>query len=229
MKKIRLVVCDDFNEICEHIEFFCNREEDIDCVATANSSSECIEMVKKYKPDILLLDIQMENDNSGISILPELMKIHPEMKIIILTAHFEDEYIFSSFALGVSDYLLKSLPFKEMVSVIRKVANDQSTIRPEVAKILASNSLQMRLSLLYLVNILVKLSVSELAVLKDVYNGLSYSEIAKKRYVTTSTVKNHALRIMKKFQVHSMKKLVEELRELKIFDLISDENIRDEL
>ena len=95
MDKLRIAVCDDFKEIRKYIEFFCNKEEDVECVASASNSAECLEMVKKYKPDILLLDIQMETDDAGLNIMPDLMDIHPEMKIIILTAHLEDDYIFS--------------------------------------------------------------------------------------------------------------------------------------
>lgn len=222
MEKIRIAVCDDFKEILEYIEFFCAKEEDVECVATASGSEECIKMVEEYKPDILLLDIQMETDDAGIQLLPRLLEIHPQMKIIILTAHLEDEYIFSTFALGVSNYMLKSLPFSEMLDIIREVAQDRTVVRPEIAKVLASNSMKMKSSLLYLINILVKLSPSEFEILKDLYDGLSYSEISKKRYVSMSTVKNHALRILKKNDFHSMKELVTELRNLKIFDLIDN-------
>lgn len=220
MDKIKIAVCDDFNEILEYIEFFCKKETDVECVATASSSEECIKMVSEHMPDILLLDIQMEEDDSGIQLLPKLLEIHPQMKIIILTAHLEDEYIFSTFALGVSNYMLKSIPFSEMLDIIREVAQDRTIVRPEIAKILASNSIKMKSSLLYLVNILVKLSPSEFEILKDLYDGLSYTEISKKRYVSMSTVKNHALRILKKNDFHSMKELISELRDLKIFDLI---------
>lgn len=224
MDKIRLAICDDFKEICEYIEFFCQQEEDVDCVATASNGEECIKMVKEHKPDILLLDIQMETDDSGIRILPELLEIHPEMKVIILTAHLEDEYIFSAFAIGVSNYILKSLPFKDMLSIVRDVAQDRTIVRPEIARVLASNGMKMKSSLLYLIDILVKLSPSEFEILRDVYDGLSYAEIASKRFVTVSTVKNHALRILKKTKIHSMKQLISELKNLKIFDLIDHKN-----
>ena len=220
MDKIRIAVCDDFKEITEYIEFFCAKEDDVECVATASGSEECIDIVREHKPDILLLDIQMEEDDSGIQLLPKLLEIHPEMKIIILTAHLEDEYIFSTFALGVSNYMLKSIPFGEMLDIIREVAQNRTIVRPEIAKILASNSIKMKSSLLYLVNILVKLSPSEFEILRDLYDGLSYTDISKKRYVSMSTVKNHALRILKKNDFHSMKELISELRDLKIFDLI---------
>lgn len=220
MDKIKVAVCDDFKEIREYIQFFCEKEKDVECVGTASCGGECVEMVKTHMPDILLLDIQMETDDTGIKILPELLKVHPALKVIILTAHLEDEYVFSAFALGAVNYILKSLPFEEMIKIIREVYFDRTIVRPEIAKILASNSMKMKTSLMYLINILVKLSPSEFEILKDLYDGLNYSEISNKRFVSMSTVKNHALRILKKNDFHSMKELVTALRELKIFDLI---------
>ena len=222
MDKLRLAVCDDFKEIREYIEFFCKKEDDVECVATASNAAECLEMVKEHKPDILLLDIQMETDDAGLNIMPDLMDIHPQMKIIILTAHLEDDYIFSAFAMGASNYILKSMHFDEMIDIIREVAQDRTVMRPEVAKVLADNGKRMKASLLYLINILVKLSPSEYDILKDIYDGYTYNEISQKRYVSVSTVKNHALRILKKNGFHSMKELVGELRDLKIFDLLND-------
>lgn len=222
MDKLRIAICDDFKEIREYIEFFCSKEEDVECVASASNSAECLEMVKKYKPDILLLDIQMETDDAGLNIMPDLMDIHPEMKIIILTAHLEDDYIFSAFAMGASNYILKSMHFDEMIDIIREVSNDRTVMHPKVAKVLANNGKRMKASLLYLIDILVKLSPSEYDILKDIYDGYTYTEISKKRYVSVSTVKNHALRILRKTGFHSIKELIEELRALKIFDLLSN-------
>lgn len=222
MDKLRIAVCDDFKEIREYIEFFCKKEDDVEYVASASDSAECLKMVKKHKPDILLLDIQMETDDAGLNIIPDLIDIHPEMKIIILTAHLEDDYIFSAFAMGASNYILKSMHFDEMIDIIREVAQDRTVMRPEIAKVLAGNGKKMKASLLYLINILVKLSPSEYDILKDIYDGYTYTEISKKRYVSVSTVKNHALRILKKNGFHSMKELIEELRALKIFDLLND-------
>lgn len=222
MDKLRIAVCDDFKEIRKYIEFFCNKEEDVECVASASNSAECLEMVKKYKPDILLLDIQMETDDAGLNIMPDLMDIHPEMKIIILTAHLEDDYIFSAFAMGASNYILKSMHFDEMINIIREVSNNRTVMQPKVAKVLANNGKRMKASLFYLINILVKLSPSEYDILREIYAGYTYTEIAKKRYVSVSTVKNHAMRILKKTGFHSMKELIEELRALKIFDFLND-------
>lgn len=222
MSKLRIAICDDFKGIREYIEFFCKKEEDVECVASASNSAECLEMVKEYKPDILLLDIQMETDDAGLKIMPDLMDIHPEMKIIILTAHLEDDYIFSAFAMGASNYILKSMHFDEMIDIIREVSNNRSIFLPEVAKVLANNGKMMKASLLYLIDILVKLSPREYDILKDIYDGCTYDEISRKHYISGSTVKNHASRILKKTGFHSIKKLVEELRELKIFDLLTN-------
>ena len=222
MDKIRMAVCDDFKDFCEYFEFLCSKEEGIECVATAGGSEECLEMVKRFMPDILLLDIQMENNDSGVVLIPKLLEIHPKMKIIMLTAHMEDEYVYKAFSSGAVDYLDKTMSFADMMSVIKNVENDNFYIRPEVAKILATANKKMHSSILYLTNVLVKLSPSEFEILKACYDGKSYAEIADERCVSLSTIKNQVSRIIKKFDANLMKDIVGELRELKIFDYISE-------
>ena len=224
MDKIRLAVCDDFKDFREFFEFFCSREEDIECIATAGGSEECLDMVKKHMPDILLLDIQMEENDSGVTLIPELLKISPNLKIIMLTAHIEDDYVYTAFSHGAIDYLDKSMSFEEMMNTIRNISKDNITIRPEIAKILANGNKRMKSSIIYLINILVKLSPTEFEILKGVYDGKSYQDIADERCVSLSTIKNQVSRILKKFDAHLMQDIVAELRELKIFEYLMNVN-----
>ena len=225
MEKIRLAVCDDFKDFREYFEFFCRREDDIECVATAGGSEDCLNMVKAHMPDILLLDIQMETDDSGVKLIPELLKINPNMKIIMLTAHIEDDYVYTAFSYGAIDYLNKSMSFEEMMNTIRNISHDNVSIRPEIAKILATGNKRMKSSIIYLINILVKLSPTEYEILKAVYDGKSYQDIADERCVSLSTIKNQVSRIIKKFDAHFMQDIVSELRELKIFEYLLNNNM----
>ena len=220
MDKIRLAVCDDFSDFRDYFELFCSREDDIECIATAGGSEECLSMVKEHMPDILLLDIQMETDDSGVRLIPDLLDIKPDLKIIMLTAHIEDDYVYTAFSYGAIDYLDKSMSFEEMMNTIRNISRDNVSIRPEIAKILATGNKRMKSSIMYLINILVKLSPSEYEILKAVYDGKSYQEIADERCVTLSTTKNQVSRILKKFDAHLMQDIVTELRELKIFEYL---------
>ena len=223
MDKIRMAVCDDFKDFREYFELMCSKEKDVECVATAGGSEECIGMVEKYKPDILLLDIQMEKNNSGVVLIPKLLEIHPKMKIIMLTAHMEDDYVYRAFSNGAVEYLDKAMSFGDMMKVIRNIGDGNFYVRPEVAKILATANKKMRSSILYLINILVKLSPSEFEILKACYEGKSYSEIADERCVSLSTIKNQVSRILKKFDATLMKDIINDLRDLKIFDYISEQ------
>lgn len=222
MDKIRLAVCDDFEEFREYFEVLCKNTDDVECVATAGGSAECIEMVKRYKPDVLLLDIQMENNDSGVVLIPELLKIHPGMKIVMLTAHMEDEFVYRAFSNGAVDYLDKTMSFEDMMHTIRNVDSANFHIRPEIAQILATANKKMHSSILYLINVLVKLSPSEFEILKACYEGKSYAQIADERCVSLSTIKNQVSRIIKKFDAHLMKDIVDELKALKIFDYITE-------
>lgn len=223
MNKIRLAVCDDFKEFREYFELLCKKEKDVECVATAGGSDECLEMVRKYKPDVLLLDIQMEENDSGVVLIPKLLEIHPEMKIVMLTAHMEDDFVYRAFSYGALDYLDKTMSFEDMMKTLRNLDTENFYIRPEIAKMLATANKKIHSSILYLINVLVKLSPSEFEILKAAYEGKSYAEIADERCVSLSTIKNQVSRIIKKFDARLMKDIVDELRELKIFDYISEQ------
>lgn len=224
MSKIRIAICGDCETASLRIKNICEGTDNLTCIFVAKTDKEILTMAKKHKPNILLLITGNGNTNSGI--LPELSDVCPKMKVIMFTEELEDSVVYSSFAMGACDFITNSMTDEEILNIICGVANGENTMRPEIAKILATNSVKMRSSLLYLINILVRLSPSEFEVLKNVYDGMSYTEIAKDRYVSVSTIKNQVLRVLKKFKVHSMKDLVEELRELRIFDLIPDQQFK---
>lgn len=224
MSKVKLAICDNCKATSERVKLICEKTDDLTCVFVSETDKETLSMVKKHKPNILFFNASEENSNSKI--LPELLDICPKMKVIMFASKLDDRIVYSSFAMGACNFITQSMSDEEILSVVKGVASGENTIRPEIAKILATNSIKMRSSILYLINILIRLSPSEFEVLKNIYDGMSYTEIAKERYVSVSTIKNQVLRVLKKFKVHSMKDLVNELRELRIFDLIPDQQFK---
>lgn len=223
MTKIRVAICDDLKEFCIYYETLISKQSDMEFVGMAHNISSCKSLVKKQKPDILLLDIQMETIDAGIKLLPYIVEQSPETKIITLTIHEVDEYIFDALALGAVDYLLKTFPDEEIVKVIRNVYTNTNSIRPDLAqKIFKMCNLfkKQQTSLLYIVNNFTKLSSTEYDILHDICSGLSYKKIAKKRFVEEITIRAHVSRILKKFEYDNMKKLAKELNEIKVFDLL---------
>lgn len=222
MNTIRWTICDDAEYLRTSFKLELENQRNLEFVGDAHDSKSCVKMVAAQKPDILLLDIQMDTETAGIDIIPELKKIAPAMKIIMLTSYDDENYVFSAFANGADDYIYKSLSKAEIVSSIINVYNNTSMLRPEIAKKLTKRSLEIEnqhKSLIYIVNIMTKLSTSEFEVLKSAYNGDSYKKIAAERFVDISTVRTLASRVLRKFNTNNMQHLIQELSSLKVFEL----------
>jgi len=227
LKKIRVAICDDLEYLCKYFRNEIDAIDDMECVAFAHNSSQCIEMVTHKKPDILLLDIQMETNDAGINVIPKVLEVSPDTKIIVLTIHESDEFIFKALTLGAIDYMIKTTPLEEIIASIREVYYNTKSLSPKIAqKILQhcetiSNQNQ---SILYMFNLLRTLTTAEFEVLSDFYSGLTYKEISKKRVVEESTLRSQATKIIKKFNAPNMKTLIKNLHDSSVFDIFNNNN-----
>ena len=121
--------------------------------------------------------------------------------------------------------MLKEDSIKKLHDTMIDAYNSETVISGEIAKVVVAKSHEYEIrqrSLMYMVEIMSKLSVSEFEVLKLIYAGKSYREIANERFVEPSTIKVQASRILKKFDEKSMSVLIEDIRRLKLFDLFKN-------
>ena len=221
---IRWAICDDADYICRNFELDLSTYDNFKFEGKANNTTDCLDIVEKTKPDILLLDIQMEEELTGIDIIPEIKTISPDTKVIMITSFDDSEYIFNAFANGADNYISKTEDIDYIVKTIINVYNNNSVLRPEIAQILANKSKQvanMQKSLLYLIEIISRLSTSEYMIFKAVCLGKSYNQIASENFIDVSTVRTHGSRIIKKFNAKSMNEVVKVINELHIMDLLN--------
>lgn len=87
----------------------------------------------------------MEEPTTGIEIIPKLKKIMPELKIIMLTNYDDNNYIFSAFVNGATDYVLKTLSDQEILQAMYNVGENRTSLRPEIAQKLVQKSKEIRL------------------------------------------------------------------------------------
>ena len=146
----------------------------------------------------------------------------------MLTNYDDNNYIFSAFVNGATDYVLKTLSNQEILQALNNVSENRTSLRPEIAQKLVQKSKEIQkqnLSLVYAINMLTKLSTSEFEVLKQCYYGESYKQIAETRFVDVSTIRTLASRIIKKFHYGNMKELVKALTKLNIFEYLDSQDI----
>ena len=198
-KNITIFLVDDHELIREGIKQLLELEDNIDVIGQAGNGEEAIEKILEYRPDVVLLDINMPKMN-GIDVLRRLKDLGANSKIIMLTIHKDREYLLEAMKIGADGYVLKDTDAEGLLRAIRAVKNDKTYIQPSIASLLVQD-----------VNIIEfneddikieSLTKREYEVLTLIAEGLSNKDIANKLYISEKTVKNHVSSILKKLEVN---------------------------
>lgn len=221
MNKITVVVADDMKEIRNLFKTMFKNNSEIEIIGEADCGSQAYDVASELKPDIVLMDIEMENKYSGIEATKQINENLPDVKVIILTMHDDDEVFINSYAMGAKAFLLKNSTEEKIVETIRNVYDGKYMLDEIGAKKVINKLSQYaseRHSLLFVMNMLSALTKSEMEILKSIYAGKSYKDITQERYIEKKTLENHITSILKKFNAKSIRQLISELKELRIFD-----------
>lgn len=201
MSKITVMIADDHALVREGIAAFLRMCDDIQVVAEAADGIEAIETFKKYKPDVVLMDISMPK-LGGLEATVELKKICPECKVLVLTQYDDREYIARFLKAGVSGYLLKKAVGNELISAIRAVHRGEfylfSAIASEVVAGYLNADRKPNIDDPY-----EKLTDREKQILKLIAEGLTHKEIADVLNISVKTVIAHQTNICEKLDIHN--------------------------
>lgn len=220
---MKLAICDDSEIICEYYTTLFKNVDNVQITGVAHNGSECIELVKNTDPDVLMLDIQMRTHDEGLTIIEDLLCINPNLKIVILTVHKVEEYVFRAIAMGAKDYVSKTADDDEIIKKVKSVFEDKVMFSSEISNIVAKNARDLMMtnqSLIYIINEITKLSQSELSVLRGVYYGKTYREISKERFIEEGTVRAQVSSILKKLGAKNMQTLLKSLKDMRLFEFI---------
>lgn len=220
---IRVLVADDNASLLRRYVMILQKQPDIQLVATASSGYEAVLLAGLHKPDVILMDIEMEGRESGILASSQIMAQLPSTRIVILTVYEDDESVFNAFKAGVTDYVLKNAPVEEIVKSIRDAYQGASPIRPAVAGKIRREFRQMKKredSYLYYMNWLNELSDSEMSILLLLAEGKSRRQICALRQVELSTVKTQIRHILQKLQFSSVQEAVDMIRDHNLLDFL---------
>lgn len=224
MDKIKVLIVDDMPDIREYFQLILSKEPDIEVVGLASSGIEALQKTREAKPDVILMDIQMETRTAGIDATNAIKSFFPDVKIIILTIHEEDEYLFQAYCAGVMDYIVKTDSISQILNSIRTVHSNKLMLRPGVADKIIDEFTRLKTqqnSMIYILNIISKLTNSEFEILKCFYEGSTYKEISETRFVSPATVKSQVNSILKKFEMKTMKEVVKLLKQINFSQLFS--------
>ncbi|HEY9059664.1 MAG TPA: response regulator transcription factor [Pseudobacteroides sp.] len=199
MKKIRVLIADDHHMVRQGIKQILELENDIEVVSQASNGEEAVKLAREFKPDVILMDINMPGMN-GLQAIEELKKDEGVYKVVVLTIHQDREYLFKTIQLGAEGYVLKDAEASVLIEAIRTVSEGNSYIQPNMTSELVREFTRISTHSRSKEEENV-LTSREIEVIGLIAEGLINKEIAKKLYISEKTVKNHVSNIFKKLNV----------------------------
>lgn len=188
----------------------------------ATTGYEAVSLVREYSPDVVLLDIEMENATAGITGAMTIHEIDPSCKIIMLTVHDSDSIVFQAFEKNITNYMLKTVSPAEIVKEIRDAYQSIPVLQSDISEKLKQEFRRIRASetkLTQLIQVLPKLTSSEREVLKLLLKGYSQRQVSEIRIVEYETVKKQIGSILRKFHVKHTQEIIEMFKNTEYLDI----------
>jgi len=200
MKKIRVLLAEDHTIVRQGIAALLRTESDMEVVGEASNGIEAIELAKKLVPDVVLMDIGMRHLN-GLEATREIKRLFPSMKILVLTMHDNEEWIFQILRAGASGYLIKDLAMTDLITALRAVYHGDSYLSPSISKMVIEEYIR-KAEMGEKKGIEDLLSGREREILQLIAEGNSIPQISNLLCISKKTVEAHKTHIMEKLNIH---------------------------
>ncbi|MCZ0756891.1 response regulator [Anoxybacillus sp. J5B_2022] len=206
--KTRIVIIDDHRLFREGVKRILQFEEQFEVVAEGADGSEALALVEKYRPDIVIMDINMPHTN-GVEATRQLIDTYPNTKVVVLSIHDDENYVMHSLKSGASGYLLKDMDADTLVEAVKVVADGGSYLHPRVThnlikeyrRIASGGSEKEEPAKREVCLPLHLLTRRECEVLQLLADGKSNRGIGEALFISEKTVKNHVSNILQKLNV----------------------------
>ena len=202
--KQRILIADDHRIVREGLRALIEKEDDLEIVGMASNGRQAMQMARKLKPNVVLMDIAMP-DLNGVDATSQIVHELPGVKVIALSMHSEKQLIDGMLRAGASGYLLKESAFEELIKAVRIVCTGKKYLSPEVTDIVLKDYLNPPGEGDY--SQTPGLTVREREVLQLIVEGCTTKEVARRLNISIKTVETHRSNTMNKLDLHSVAEL----------------------
>ncbi len=202
MKDITVCIVDDNRDLRSALEEIISMSEGYSCIGTIGTAEEAIRELPFLKPDVVLMDINLGTDQSGIDCVRILKQQIPATNFMMCTVYEEDEKIFEALSAGASGYILKKTAPARMLEAIRELYQGGAPMSSQIArKVVAAFQHKPAMADGPDTELLNDLSNREREILEQLSKGLMYKEIAAELFISPETVRKHVYHIYEKLHV----------------------------
>jgi DNA-binding NarL/FixJ family response regulator len=195
---IEVAIVEDDRDIRESLALLINSTDGFECVTTYGECMSAIKGIDENLPDVVLMDIGLPG-MSGVEGIRRIKEKHPDLDIIVLTVHENDDIVFDALCAGACGYLVKETPTLRLIEAIREAKKGGSPMSTQIARMVVTSFKTKPDALL---------TARENDVLHQLCKGQSYRMIADSLSISEETVRRHLKSIYRKLEVHSKSEAV---------------------
>jgi two-component system, NarL family, response regulator LiaR len=196
MKKIRVLVVDDQTMVREGTVAILANYADVEVIGKAGDGIQAMEIIRREKPDVVLLDMVMPNQD-GLTTIPMIRETSPNTRILVVTGYPDNEFVYPAIKAGALGYILKDATRDQLLQAIRDVNDGRASLQPSIAVKLIQE-INHPTELKYTADPLTR---RELETIRLIARGLSNQEIADKLVVNERTIAKYVSSILDKLQL----------------------------
>lgn len=216
MSPIRVLLADDHRILREGIRALIDDQEDMQVVGEAEDGLATVKKVAKLQPDVVVMDIAMPLLN-GLEATRQIRRDFPQVKVLILTMHDNEEYIRQVLAAGALGYVLKDAAARDLLGAIRTVNQGEAVLSPAITRLVIEDYL--RWGDIRPEDTTDGLTAREREVLQLIAEGYTNKEIAGIMSLSVKTVQSHRTNLMNKLDLHDRGELIKYAIQKKIIDI----------
>lgn len=211
MSAIRVLIADDHNLVRAGIRSLLETVPEIQVVGEASNGREALQMIEVHKPDVVLMDIAMSELN-GLEATARVARDFPTVRVIILSMHANEEYVWQALRAGAAGYLLKDAGTSELELAVKAVARGETYLSPPISKQVISDYVQRiggegeKSALPFGEE--ERLTIRQREILRLIARGHTTQDIAQILNISVKTVETHRSQLMERLGIHDIAGLV---------------------